>query len=489
MARTISHTLLLTGVLVADAPLHVGSADTGHESDLPLAVDGKNRFYLPGSSLAGAIRAWQRAANDDPVWGFARGDQGQASQVLVDDAPARNAPLAELWHGIGIDRRHGGAARRVKFDRQVLPRGSRFDFRLRREVAVGDDLATARAQMGRIVRALEAGEIRLGGGSTRGYGRLLLDDARAKETQWNTCAGVLAWLAGEDADVLAKWRTAAGAAGTDACLRISIDWQPRGPLMSKAARDGLAVDSLPFVSQDGNGLALTLPGSGIKGALRSHAERIVRTVRGDDLPPAATQHFDQLAVDLVCEIFGSPRAGDAATGAGALPGARALLSVDTCYAVTALADAELALFDAAREEWHDSGHLARADHVAIDRWTGGAADSLLYSAIEPRRCAWQPIRLAFRGGGGSAPENGAALALLWLTLRDFCAGRIALGYGANRGYGDLLVSRLTIDWHDTGKQQILEVTDGVIDESEITERLARMQQAWQEWQATKEGTA
>ena len=39
MARTISHTLLLTGVLVADAPLHVGSADTGHESDLPLAVD------------------------------------------------------------------------------------------------------------------------------------------------------------------------------------------------------------------------------------------------------------------------------------------------------------------------------------------------------------------------------------------------------------------------------------------------------------------
>lgn len=488
MARTISHTLLLTGVLVADAPLHVGSADTGHESDLPLAVDGKNRFYLPGSSLAGALRAWERAAADDPVWGFAHGDRGQASQVLVDDAPARDAPLAELWHGIGIDRHDGGAARRVKFDRQVLPRGSRFDFRLLREVALGHDLATARVQMGRIARALESGEIPFGGGSTRGYGRLLLRDARARETQWNTRDGMLAWLDGEDADVLGRWRTAAGAAAADSCLRISIEWQPRGPLMSKAARDGLAVDSLPFVSQDGNGLALTLPGSSIKGALRSHAERIVRTVRGDDLPRAATQHTDQLAVDLVRELFGSARPADAATATGALPGARALLSVDTCYATAALADAELALFDAAREDWRDSVHLARADHVAIDRWTGGAADSLLYSAIEPRRCVWQPIRLRFRAASGTAPEDTAALALLWLTLRDFCAGRIALGYGANRGYGDLRVSRLTIDWPGTGEQRILPVNDGAIDESGITGRLARMKQAWQEWQATKEGT-
>lgn len=498
MARTISHALLLTGVLVAETPLHVGGADSGHESDLPLAVDGKGRFYLPGSSLAGAIRAWERASDGNSIWGYAQGDQGAASYMLVDDAPALDAPLAELWHGIGIDRRHGGAARRAKFDRQVLPRGMRFDFRLIRELALDSGLELAQAQMGRIVLALEVGEIAFGAGSTRGYGRLVLHSARASETRWNTRSGMLDWLNGESTDALAAWRAEAGKdAGRQSRageppvdhLRITIEWRPRGPLMSKAARDGLAVDSLPFVSQTGSGLALTLPGSGIKGALRSHAERIVRTVLCDDLNAAAEQHFDQVAVDLVGELFGSARPGDAAvTGDNQPPGVRALLSVDTCYACEALDAGELAGFDQPRENWRDSQRLARADHVAIDRWTGGAAESLLYSGVEPRPQAWQPIRLRFRGGQGGQASNTAALALLWLTLRDFCAGRIALGFGANRGYGDLAVSRLTIDWAEGDEQQVLPVKEGVIDETNIAEWVKKMKHAWQEWQKAREGT-
>jgi hypothetical protein len=166
---------------------------------------------------------------------------------------------------------------------------------------------------------------------------------------------------------------------------------------------------------------------------------------------------------------------------------RALLSVDTCYACEALSDSELASFDQPRDDWRDGTRLTRAEHVAIDRWTGGAAESLLYSAIEPRPAAWQPIRLRLRSGQGDQAGDTAALALLWLTLRDFCAGRIALGFGANRGYGDFEVQSLTIDWPEGGEQQILPVTNGVIDETKIAARLEKMKQAWKAWQEMKEG--
>lgn len=486
MARETSHTLLIEGQLVAAAPLHLGGADNAHESDMPLAVDGMGRFYLPGSSLAGAIRAWEQAQDSDAIWGYARGDQGQASYMLVDDAPACAAPLAELWHGIGIDRRHGGAASRVKFDRQVLPQGTTFEFRLTRELAVGQDLGAARAQMGSILAALERGDISFGGGCTRGYGRVMLQQARVREMAWNSQAGILAWLAGNAENARQVWdeeaRKTVQAADR---LLVELHWRALGPLMSKAARDGLAVDILPFISRTGSGQTLALPGSGIKGALRSHAERIVRTVLGDDLHADAEHHFDQLAVELACELFGSPRPAESSDKQGARPtGARGLVSVDTCYSSQVLSDADMAAFDQVPQAVPGGGPFVRADHVAIDRWTGAAAEGMLYSAIEPRPREWQPIRLRLPLGqlGATAP-----LALLWLTIRDFCAGRITLGFGANRGYGDLEVMRVELaNWPQPGERTVLGVKKGVIDETDIPTLVQEMKTAWTEWLQAKE---
>jgi CRISPR/Cas system CSM-associated protein Csm3 (group 7 of RAMP superfamily) len=81
--------------------------------------------------------------------------------------------------------------------------------------------------------------------------------------------------------------------------------------------------------------------------------------------------------------------------------------------------------------------------VAIDRWTGGAAEGFLYSGLEPGPLTWEPIRL--RLDLNLLSEEKPALALLYLTLRDLDRGRIALGFGANRGYGSLKVNKLATD--------------------------------------------
>lgn len=500
MAREISHTLILEGELVADSPIHVGGADTGHSSDLPLAIDGQDRYYLPGTSTAGAIRAWEMTVDDDAIWGHADKNDGQASFIIIDDAPAIDAPRAELWHGVGIDRCTGGAANGIKFDRQILPQGTRFRFRLQREVSSAQDLPEARARMGRLLLALEKGQIPFGAAQTRGFGRMHLERATGSEHGWSKKEEILAWLRGAQTDAIPQWRACAETSTHTETTQyhITIHWRPRGPLMSKSAYDGMDVDMLPFVSRARNGnYALTLPGSSIKGALRSHAERIIRTVLDNDCNAQSKQHFEQTDVPLVRELFGAARTPDRKDDGARKttpPAARGLLAVETCYAEISLPDSDLEKISVDFAAWKPADtqvrKLHKADHVAIDRWTGGASDGALYNAIEPDRgLEWEPIRLHIDLRRG---ERYAERALLWLVLCDLAAGRIPLGFGVNRGYGDILIDHLELSGLDNAPPLTLSVRDGVIDiASEFRSEHEKMKQAWTEWirQHTLEGAA
>lgn len=485
MARKISHTLILEGELVADTPLHIGGADTGHNIDMPLAVDGLGRYYLPGTSIAGAIRAWERVSEDDEIWGYAKKDQGNASFLIIDDAPAINAPLAELWHGVGIDRRFGSAAMGIKFDRQVLPQGTKFAFRLSREVSDENALEKARIFMGRLMIALESGYISFGGCTTRGFGRMSLQAPVGQEINWGSKQGVLSWLTESKpvAETACYWRkTAEQETLLSDQIEIVIHWQPKGPLMSKAARDGIAADALPFTSRNRDGKeALTLPGSSIKGALRQQAERIVRTVLDMDVD-AKARHLDQVDVPLVRELFGAARPADKKGEKG--QAARGLLAVDTCYAKLSLKTEEWDALDADAAAWRTTNQpLYKADHVSIDRWTGAAADGALFNTVEPdKSVTWEPIRLRLDCRPGQALP---AFALLWLTLRDFAAGRIPLGFGVNRGYGDLTVLDIQFIGLATLKQEDakLDVTEGVIADHPIVKQLKT---AWNDWLKAKQ---
>jgi len=518
MARKISHRLELKGVLVALSPLHIGGAEEGLVSDMPLAIDGLGRPYLPGTSLGGAIRAHCRATDEDIQrrcqssagsdkswadrhkfrWGFAeRNDQGSASQVVVDDAPARGAPLAELWHGNGIDRRTGGAFEGIKYDREVLPQGSAFDFRLALEVCQGQDPDEHRGFLAWLAQELESGRVTLGAAGTRGLGRVKLIDTCCRESDWGSPEGILAWVQGPGRDCQSSWKELLPryAAPQPERVRIEIHWHPKGPLMSKAARDGLVPDGLPFVSRRTDGrLALALPGAGIKGAWRSHAERIVRTVLG--LNADAENHHEQVDVPIAADLFGRARPQDTKKGAGAPRSddkrLKGRLGFDTCYADLALPETEWDRLERTEDLWQGrpgpERPMSLAMHVAVDRWTGGAADSLLFSAVEPAASVrWEPLALTFDASADPAGERPLAeLALLWLALRDFCAGRIPLGYGVNRGYGDLEVTGVRID----GLKALglepdsleLEVKDGAIAEgaagAPLAALLATLETAW-----------
>ena len=101
-----------------------------------------------------------------------------------------------------------------------------------------------------------------------------------------------------------------------------------------------------------------------------------------------------------------------------------------------------ALAQAGVSDWY------QATHVAIDRWTGGAAPGLLFSLLEPHGQTWEPLRLQLDFGRLLPEEQAPAITLLLLVLRDLIRNAVSFGHGTNHGRGHIQVTRLAVTSRD-----------------------------------------
>lgn len=186
-------------------------------------------------------------------------------------------------------------------------------------------------------------------------------------------------------------------------------------------------------SSPGENAPIVLPGSSVRGALRSRASRIARTILAARHASvndwSDTNVHDQLAhdPDLVQRLFGSTeRRG-------------ALTVLDTLAS--------------------SNGSTRLITHNAGDRWTGGVAEGTLYGE-EVHDAEWKNIVLELdlkalsnddnRRGGTQRPRpeddnlRRAAWCLLGLVLAELATGTLPLGSRGTRGLGQVEVTRITV---------------------------------------------
>ncbi len=472
MARRIKGRWVIEGVLVARDPLHIGGM--GEEAGLDLARDGAGEYYVPGTSLAGAFRSWleerlgEREVNR--CWGYqpAKGSKrdGEASWIFVEDAGLESGTLPEFRDGVGIDREWGAAADKVKYDFAVLPRGTRLTVQIVVEIPPSQEREEIlRTQLALLIQELEEERVYLGAQKTRGLGRVKMKSARILHQDFSTQQGIVSVLRSGGTPL--SWEdfcdTGSRSVEDGDELVAEVELEPEGPLMVRAAGEGSAVDSLPLVGgrEDGKE-GFVIPGASIKGVLRFQAERIVRTVLNRDLPKKdhSTRRFlEQVKVPLVEYLFGSAKPaegwekskGNEETAGGPLPGLGALAADDVwsrnswpmgMWSKVAASTQEDQLIGALKDLGLSG--VQQAFHVAVDRWTGGAADGFLFSEMELHGAQWETIRLRVRWRRIPVPLRMPAAALFLLLLQDFASGKITVGHGANRGMGDVKVSRVRL---------------------------------------------
>ena len=397
------------------------------------------------------------------------------------DSDSGESPLPRR-HGVGIDRTTGAASDGALYEHEFLPRGTRFDIRItaegrddepmRRDQSEGipgpASSDTVKKLLEFIVDVLNSGAICLGGrtGSGQGQIRVIAPQLRLLSATTGAAASMslqqaVSSLIGDDPKGTAL-PLELGGWTLEEPARITIDWwSPTGIFVAedekltkqrKAAKEaenrekGIneevheVVYPLRDPSVAWDEAQLLIPGTSIRGALRSRASRIARTVLAarDELSTFTSHDLhEQIAAEpnLVRYMFGSTKY-------------RGAVTVHDCLST-------------------DPGKCIEVTHNAIDRWTGGVIDGGLFTEAVYLGTHWEPITInidlrqllnnieAEKGPEDreqSKPSRAdyahAAYVLIGLVLAELSAGTLPLGSRSTRGLGQVVVTTIEVEGAD-----------------------------------------
>lgn len=495
-------TILIDVEIETRTSLHVGSGNSSEATDALVRRNAQGALLIPGSAIAGPLRSlltrlaprlgskpcmalgtiqgqspcscWvcELFGDVNPQPGNVTG--GVASRLWVADAfPFSTTAIRD---GVGIDRVSRTAARQgaVKFDLEVLPAGAKFVVNLKLQPASTPEIQTRNeALLALALAEWQAGRGSLGGRVARGLGAFQVTKIDWHERDLNDRTALMTFLKRSDQKAYATTKRSAAtqleriqavkenysihAAPTEdrknnlTAYAVARNWveatltlQFDGPMLinddTQARRSGF--DHAPLAALISPASGWVLPGSSLRGVLRSQAERIARTI----VTYQAKHQSEPTHYFLNHNPAGDPnvRAAEAT-----LANSDSLLSAagytDEPDKSTKPSQLDLAdqLFGSVRlgsRLMVEDGILSNQpmlkpfDFLAIDRFTGGGRDSAKFDAVALWRPAFR-VRLRL--------ENAAAWELGWLllTLRDLHEGWATIGFGAAKGFGATKISQ------------------------------------------------
>jgi CRISPR/Cas system CSM-associated protein Csm3 (group 7 of RAMP superfamily) len=459
-----------------------------------------------------------------------------ASRLIIFNARLLEGDLPMFRDSVGIDRRTGAAARQTaaKYDLEVIPAEARFELRieLREPSGEGGSLETDEQLLATALGEWRAGRLTLGGDVGRGLGAFTLTDLRYYERDLDTADGLMAflrtsepWKFAEDAlpahvqEVTSRlwkrleeieiaetskvldqaWKYIQGKCSekiAPASMPVTTGWaaweftlQAKGPFLTHdtttAGLRGFA--HAPLLNQMDDWTHPVLPGSSLRGVLRSHAERIARTlasycaVTKDDAEGYFLRHCP--ACDPLAR---RPEATDHHT---ALESCDSLLHYEVVHPENEEVPREnlclaCQLFGSARNGSRlrvedapfvgDKPVYKMLDFLAVDRFTGGGAEHLKFDAL----ALWKP---AFKVQLWLENPEDWELGWLILVLRDLAAGWLRVGFGAAKGFGEVEIAEgifrratLPAGKPPEGAESLFTITALPLDDA----RLRAQQQMW-----------
>ncbi|MDO5537923.1 MAG: RAMP superfamily CRISPR-associated protein [Desulfovibrionaceae bacterium] len=453
------------------APMHCGGGEKDFQEergllDAPVLRDALGFWCLPGSSVAGVLRARTRQAYgpeaEKRLFGCAEGD-GTASLVWCSDAvlldwDGKKAAAKCLQGGsasigspsfvrdhVRISDETGAAERGGKFDEEYVPAGTRFAAEIALDSWGGTLGSRDLSVFAALMRDLEAGRVQFGGKSGTGYGWYRTVSLDIRSFDLTKAAELDQWLALDDAPAFPRacgtvWNPAGQQPAESAetlrglCGTIALPLRAQAPVLIGGGSDPDCDANFVFATTaccDQAAKAFVqrcvVPGSSLKGVVRHRFLTVARALGIAD--PQA----------LVNAVFGSLRKG----GEDEKDAGRSRIAVS---------DADLML-TRKNSPCDPKGSRQSIPHVAIDRFTGGAMDGHLFSEAP----VWaEDLGLTLRVRVDGLTDLQAAV--LMQALLDLALGEAALGGGDNRGNGRFrLDPKGSIDCELSRGGQVLEL--------------------------------
>ncbi len=418
-------------IMELTSPLHCGDGAGDGLLDAPVTRDAFGLWRVPGSSIAGILRAQtvqsfnKNMANT--LFGSTQ-DDGKGSLVWCSDAVLVDFDDIPAWEKIvrgqepiinahsfvrdhvRIDIERGAAENGGKFDVEYMPAGTRFAFEVTLDGWMQDIDAESRASFEHILIVLEENALHFGGKTGIGYGQYRMHSATYRHFDLRQKNDMTAWLQLENApiftDTTAKWSWCP----TSKKITLQNTENLSGELTLPLEATGpiLIGGGLPNEHSDADICFATtavcdyakkkfiqkyiLPGSSLKGILRHRVHHIATALNID-------------ADNIIDTLFGHIDNKNNEQGQRS----------------------KIAVRDAALRH---TKHGQTVQHVAIDRFTGGAMDAHLFNEAP----LWHS-GIGFNLHIHIQELTPLEAALLLHTLMDMAEGGLALGSGVNRGNG------------------------------------------------------
>ena len=205
---------------------------------------------------------------------------------------------------------------------------------------------------------------------------------------------------------------------------IKLVISPVGPLLIKASDQGAdpTKPDMEFVeTYHAGGRVVYLPGSSLKGALRAHCERIVRTLGGNRPRDGKVWACDPLNQDAPCRKLKDIHEENTAA-----------IYRDSCTVCKVFGSTDIAAHSRISDAYPiDSTKIQREERngVAIDRVFGSVAfGPFNFEVITAGEFTTNITLKNF---------TTAQLALMALAIRDFDQQRVGIGFAKSRGLGQV----------------------------------------------------
>lgn len=430
-------------LIQADTPLAVGTGNKNLISDSPVAVDANGLPVIPGTSICGVLRHSLQAngfssKSINSIFGFQEDDQGEGSRLVVSDAVLVGAdgqviegieeilPDDEFYkyffnlpvrqhcrithRGVADTDNHG------KFNEQVVYKGTRFVFELELSGNITD-----RHHWNEIISLFRSPLYRIGSGTRKGFGALKIKGIEELVLDLKKSAELQTYLNKSSSlatHIPAGLSSSAGHTTTQGITTYSLQLTPDDFFMFGSGYGDQDVNMRPVyekvIEWEGNAPQFIeeqtlIPATSIKGAISHRTAFHYNALTGlyaDNLPEGTTaEDFTGENNKAVFALFGSARKDD--------EGRRGKVIFSDVF--------------------QPKDQIKILNHVAIDRFTGGAIDGALFD--EKVSATTRPITMKIQVDNSAFAEDEQIRQAFERTLTDITDGMLPLGGGVMRGHG------------------------------------------------------
>ncbi len=159
------------------SPLSIGSGGKAN-TDSDIVLDSRNRPVIPATSIAGVLGHYMYTKGEkfyNDFYGFIKGQDSSESKIRVYDGVLKDECFVSVRDNVALENKVGKD--NAKFDREIAETGAKFDALI--ELRDADD--AQREALLSAFAAFDAGELRLGSGTTRGFGQIEITDLKKAE--------------------------------------------------------------------------------------------------------------------------------------------------------------------------------------------------------------------------------------------------------------------------------------------------------------------